>query len=484
MIDSLKLGNVFFEALDYPSYARPNFFIIKQRQSGWSKGVYLTTLSEVYHSCIMVLQINHGAQKRTQPNLKIEDLSLSLKDFSFLDVDVKSRNMKVNKQILEELHLAVIASYSFEKSEPNYTPYEILSFVEYALWFVRNEFRIQTKEIIYHGSRPRTESYFIYHIAQDGPFFNLPVFKAAINELLLTSKNFVELKLKLTVFYKAAKGIVDLYNNKVYLIEDSARQDPNGKAAEIVRVEFKATNLKHSWWNDEDMFELKQIEPYLNQNLAAYAAQIANFLSGIVLPRTRKEIRALERDFINDLLIGINHYNETDYTGWKKPIKENPKHEWPYRDWFHSWFGAKDYAVHRETLKGAGHIDLKVGHASLGIRKVEFKGWWNSEKKNLVGQIFGYLTRFDGTGYLVIINTTKDNIDVAYKAMISKQVKEPDIIKWYDEKFPLSSYKYYRTQHRINGHEKELYHFIIDGPITSKKSNYKKKPKTKKRILR
>jgi hypothetical protein len=470
MVTFLKLGHVFFEALDYPSYARPNFFIIKQKESGWSKGVYLTTLSEVYHTCIMVLQIKHGAQKRSHPNLKIEDLSLPLKDFDFLDEDLKSKNIKVNKQTLEELHLAVIAAYSFDIPEAKYTPYEIVSLVEYALWFIRNEFRIQTKEITHHGFRPRTETYFIYRVAQDGPFFNLSVFKAAINELVLTSKNFVELKLKLTTFYKAAKEIVDLYNRKVYPIEDIARKDQNGKAAEIVRVEFKAAELKHTWWNDENMFELKYPQPYLNQDLAAYAAQIANFLSGIVLPRTKKELRALEKDFINDMLLGINHYNETDYTGWKKPIKEKPENEWPYRDWFNNWFGARDYAVHRESLKGAGHIDLKIGHASIGTRKVEFKGWWNSEKKNLVGQIFGYLTRFDGTGYLVIINTTKGNIDATYKAMISDQVKEPDTIKWFDEKFPLSSYKYYRTRHTINGHDKELYHFIIDGPITTKKS--------------
>lgn len=477
---SLNLGKVFFEALDYPGYARPNFFIIKQRESGWARGVYLKTLAEIYHTCIIVLQIKHGAQKRNQPGLKMVDMSLRLKDFEFLDEDIKAGNKEITKEILDELHLAILASYSFEKPEVVYTHYEILSCVEYALWFIRNEFKIQTNEINPKGFRPRTETYFIYHIAQDGPFFDFPKFKATIHELTLTSRNLQELVIKLKPFHKAAEEIVDLYNNKIYNLETTANADENNKGAEIVRVEFVASELNHTWWNDERVFEINYPRPYLNQDLAGYAAKIANFLAGIVLPRTRKELIALEKDFIYDFVSGIKLYNEQDYTGWKKPIKQNPKHEWPYRDWFYNWFGAQHYIVEKEPLKGAGRIDLKVSHGSIGSRKIEFKGWWDPRKKGLIQQLFGYLTTFDGIGYIVIINTTGKNISSEYQAMISEQVKTPDTIEWHDEAFDPTSYKYYRSTIKIKGFDKDVFHFILDMPLPVQRRKSKRKVPRKK----
>jgi hypothetical protein len=50
-MDSLDLKNIFFEALNYPSYARPYFYLVKQKESGWSKGVYFTALNETYNNC-------------------------------------------------------------------------------------------------------------------------------------------------------------------------------------------------------------------------------------------------------------------------------------------------------------------------------------------------------------------------------------------------------------------------------------------------
>src|SRR4029078_7325171 len=126
-VDSLRLAAVFFGALQYPSYARPDYFIQKQKASGWSKGVYLTTLNEIYHSYITRLQIHYHAQKKNTPGLRLEDVEL--------DIEGTTVAKKVDKKILDELHLAVRSAWYIGRPEPIFSPYQILTFVEAALIF-------------------------------------------------------------------------------------------------------------------------------------------------------------------------------------------------------------------------------------------------------------------------------------------------------------------------------------------------------------
>lgn len=135
-MDSLDLGSVFFEALEHPEYARPNFYIIKQKQSVWSKAVYLTTLDEVYHTCITRIQLKFNAKKRTVPGLKIEDIKLSMKEY----IGGNDETL-IDKETLDKLHLAIQSAGYWDLEKEKFSAYQILSFVEYALWFMRNEFQ-------------------------------------------------------------------------------------------------------------------------------------------------------------------------------------------------------------------------------------------------------------------------------------------------------------------------------------------------------
>jgi hypothetical protein len=82
-MELLNLRSIFFEALSYPEYARPNFYLIKQQQSVWSKGIYLTTLEEVYHACHQHIDLVYRARERNQPNLKKESISIPIKFIPF-----------------------------------------------------------------------------------------------------------------------------------------------------------------------------------------------------------------------------------------------------------------------------------------------------------------------------------------------------------------------------------------------------------------
>lgn len=455
----LETSKIFFEALDFPPFARPNFYIKKQKESGWAKGVYLTALSEVYHRSLMVLQMRWNSLRSKQPDLDMDDVSIEIRD-----VDKGEDATIIKKEQLDSLHLAILASYSFDKANSEYSAVEILSFVEYALWFIRQEFKIQAKEIESLNFRPRTETYFNYYLSQDAPFFNFPKFKHAIRELLLNSRNPDNLKVILSKFENAAKEIVKLWNEKVFNLHN-IQIEGESKNSEIVHVEFRAEELKHIWWVDIESFKIIPHKYYSNQDFASYAANIANILAEEILG-LKENIVASEKDFVKDFILGIEELHDKGVLApCIKNIKEGKNYEEPFRDWFSTWFQARDYFPNSESKKSEGYIDLKILHASIGKKVIEFKGWWNDDRKKIVEQVCRYINDVDGDGYIFMINHTSDNIDNEYKEMIT------DVLTGYlDESWIENSFKkfqYFRTEHKYGATRKLIYHFIFNVPIYS-----------------
>ena len=59
-----QVERVFLKALNYPDYARPEYFIKEQEKSGWSKGVFLRTLLDTHEHYSLRLQVYTGQQER------------------------------------------------------------------------------------------------------------------------------------------------------------------------------------------------------------------------------------------------------------------------------------------------------------------------------------------------------------------------------------------------------------------------------------
>ncbi len=320
---SLKLESIFFEALNYPEYARPNFFVIKQRQSQWHKGVYLNTLAEVYHKCFSWVDMHYRAQKNKNSALKLEDIEIQIKDITKGD-EIGT----FNKEKLDQLFLAVEAAFLFDNIEIEYSDIEILSFVEYALWFIRNEFKIQTREIRAHF-RPQTKSYFIYEIIKGDLFFNFPRFKHAVRELFLFAPNKDNLKEMLRKYYTASREIVDLWNNKIFLIEEKANRNEKKMSPEMVRVEFKAEELKHTWWNDTELFNVHSPTLFRNQDFASYAVKITNLLSTEILDlKSKNNSEAKKHTNLEDLFIDKKEFEVyVEILRKINPVAISPKNE-------------------------------------------------------------------------------------------------------------------------------------------------------------
>src|SRR4051794_35484635 len=79
-IENLK--PILFCALQYPAYARPEYLLKKQPESGWSKEVFLQALKEL---CKGYKHHNDILWRLRQPddlNIKREEIGLSLADES------------------------------------------------------------------------------------------------------------------------------------------------------------------------------------------------------------------------------------------------------------------------------------------------------------------------------------------------------------------------------------------------------------------
>lgn len=457
--NTLDLSEIFFEALEYPYFARANFFLTKQNDTKWSRGVFLTALNEVYHECIVNLQRHFNAKKRTVDNLKIEDFKITIKDLVGIEND-----KLIDKKALDEVFYSLQYIPYFDRTVKNFSPFEIISFAETALLFIKQEFYEQSKKTISPFPRPRTRGYFTYLIAQDGPFFSFPKFKNAFRELLYTTNNSEKIEKLFIAFHKAAIEIVKLWNEEIYFIERKAHSEENDLKSERVRVEFHSDSLKHSWWSDEKMFDNSvPHEFYLNQDFASYAANIANLINSEIIHGKPTKLIEFKKDFLTDFIEGIQHLqiqNENEVS--VNNILNKKLLEAPFRNYFSTWFTARNYSVNSESLRGNKHIDLKVEHPLLDKKIIEFKGWWNPKKDQLVFQLFNYLTQFEGDGYIFVINHTEKDINDLYHKLIC--IPETGYLNksWKRIRFKRSSFYFYQSVHILNTNKVKVYHLLFD----------------------
>jgi hypothetical protein len=450
--------NIFFEAVEYSDYVRSFFFIKKQKESGWHKGVFLAGLHEIYFHYVNYLEIKFGAENGRNPNLKIEDISISIEK----ETDGK-QNGKLTKAILDKLEIAILSAYEIDKQQEKFDDVEIITFVEYGLWFIRNEFQIQIGVKSDEWFRPRTQTYFIYLIISEAPFLDFPKFKNAVRNLLWKNQSNLALKKTLENYYKASFEIVEIWNKTLFKLEQKSNIEKEKGLPETVKMEFKHKTLSHAWWNDVPLFDAKEHKRYLNQDFAQFAAKIANLLAPEVTSIKNEELKALQKHFVKDFLDGIHELqNDGAIQHFIKTIKEKKeKTEAPFANWFKNWFKAKKYFTEVEPPKGNGRIDLRVSHTAVGNRIIEFKGWWNSKKYDIVSQVVGYLTEFEDEGYIFLIDDTKTGILKKYKNIITSSETSYQNDSWETENYFPNSYKFYKSMHKINGDTKTLFHFIF-----------------------
>lgn len=177
---------------------------------------------------------------------------------------------------------------------------------------------------------------------------------------------------------------------------------------------------------------------------------------------TRSKKPTKEMLFIAHLIEGIYELQSLDTSlDFIANLKEGKTgYESKFRDWMRSWLKSNFKNAGTEVPKGKGRIDLKITHPKIGNAIVEFKGWWNQDKSLIVQQLYKYLTDFEKTGYLFIVNHTPDDIDAAYRNYITREGTKYIHGSWKKLSFAATDFTYYSSVHKIGSKTKTLFHFI------------------------
>lgn len=80
-----------------------------------------------------------------------------------------------------------------------------------------------------------------------------------------------------------------------------------------------------------------------------------------------------------------------------------------------------DAAVVAEEEMGKGYMDLTFYQPLLSRKVIEFKGWWNYDKKEIAFQVSKYLTDFEHEGYILMINDQVKDISAQYKDLLMRE---------------------------------------------------------------
>lgn len=170
----------------------------------------------------------------------------------------------------------------------------------------------------------------------------------------------------------------------------------------VIKGRPDATIIEFSFRNIEKPISF-QLETYSFGGRSLSGGQLAKYYIDTIKELASKLQREEELNtqpiiinFVKDFILGIRELqlSDTNEECIRKLKEDNKKDESSFRYFFHRWFNAKEYVVVAEPEKGNGRIDLKVTHSVLGDKIIEFKGWWNADKDEIVQQLSSYLTDF------------------------------------------------------------------------------------------
>lgn len=245
--------------------------------------------------------------------------------------------------------------------------------------------------------------------------------------------------------------------NTKYLYENNLLNDAAGTQLEVALANRKIEleELDKADWNDRKGY-IKLLKKWLKGE-KVFLKEIKHLLL----------LKESNPNFIKDLSDGIKklQQNGTNEECIRNIIDNLPNKETAFRYWFKNFFSARypEAIVTAEEEKGNGRIDLKIMHKPIGDKIIEFKGWWNEDKREVAKQIVGYLTDFENDGYVFMINHLKaKNIISNYKDLIVTDEMKYIPDSWSEKKAPNTDFSYYASEHQFGANRKTLYHFIFN----------------------
>jgi hypothetical protein len=322
-----KARQIFLSAIELPLHARPEYYAKKQIESGWGKYVFFETMRGYYQMYSFIINKEKERIEGLKQEVTFDETHVYLeKDLK----DVRPSRMISGKE-LEELREAIEAAGKWLDPKPNYTPMQIISFIESSLRFIKSQFKYQTEVrlapyiINDKGVKVFDEDEFDkifnskivfnenthqdYKLEGDGdifkvttryiikdslPAFDFNRFKLEVRNLLLTTPNEKNLQRILAPFYEIALECVNLWNDKGDLLnggepeKDKRHEGTKYNGVSVIKERdrwiFKTENPGFNF-SREDLGKSvwHNVQKYTNYDFAVFCEKVATLLGTEVL---------------------------------------------------------------------------------------------------------------------------------------------------------------------------------------------------------
>ena len=270
-------------------------------------------------------------------------------------------------------------------------------------------------------------------------------------------------KIVLTVLaIDPCQGSVNCDQTKEYLLQDLGNVS--------LRIRPPATYISLTFANTQKpvSFQIETLHPggywLSGSQLAQYYKEEIEKRAEAVR-KTLSTTPAHRSNFLADLIFGVRLlYDEGDSAAAIKSHRDtNAKNEGAFRDYFCTYFRSIKYQAEPESKKGSKRIDLKVIAPVTNEKKIiEFKGWWNPDKNEIIQQLCGYLSEFEKDGYVFMVNHTKTSIKNKYQQIIQSQEMKFIGNSWETITIEGTGFEYYRSLHNYGEQGKTLHHIIFN----------------------
>lgn len=265
---------------------------------------------------------------------------------------------------------------------------------------------------------------FILLLENDTPIDELNIRKYKLkefNRLNLTTSEFVHKSFELI---KLIESYINDYQNSI--LKDNVKNEYKMKLKNLMDLSFdikNETSFLYSLNNTEDINLL-----LCNLTLRTIELMQKNEPTFVKEYKSNKTTQLLEADFRN-----IIYYN----------------------------FGLSlDITISAEALSRIGRTDLQLESNKFGTKTFEFKIWGSNDYKDVVKQIYEYLTDFEDVGFIFMVNKNKKSIDDEY--IKNLQSSDMGYISNSLEKKDLHGYTIFISRHKIYVKEKKIFHFIYN----------------------
>lgn len=253
-------------------------------------------------------------------------------------------------------------------------------------------------------------------------------------------------------FFQVGEMTKLLFKEGLKEISDKLKGLETKKALEISNDHLNRIR-KESLFNDEGFEDVEELQKLF------WESEKDNYLTKLQIDESNS------KSFIDYFIQSIKVLQSED----KKlqciaNIRNGVNHEHPFRDMFKVMLSPIYSSVEAEPEKGNGRIDLKIQDDKLSIPIiVEFKGWWNNDKLNIINQLIGYLTDFEDEGFIFMINhNKKKQIIEDYYKIVTDSNAGYKAESWKEERYLNTGYMYYSSLYEQNGKIKKVNHFIFN----------------------